>query len=384
MAPSELFDAMHSALGIRIKEDVVALGLDHLLLRYANKDDFPYKAVAIQWMLHSKAQQKCATVLAEQPHWLFPDAQILEQSTDDRLAIERFKDVSVDKAIDLTAGLGIDAYALSKHCRSMTLVEKDARRAEFLRWNFKDIKHVDVRCDAAENIDQLDSFDLVFIDPDRRDKGRRTLLLEDATPNLTDILPKVNEKVTEVWLKLSPMLDLLALQNTFPKSAAVVWAIRDDVKEITLRLGQSESAPVAHNLDARGHWQSWTAKGAADEILADGVATYVYHPMASVRKWQPWGILCHQYSLSMLDKHTHVFTADQLHSDFPGKIWKTLAVVKPGTKHVISPEGMHVMRKNYPQTVAEIRKRYKIKEGKQLLLACKVAGNKCWVIGAEI
>lgn len=383
MAPSELYEAMHSELGQSLKEDVVNDGLDAVLLRFANKDDFPYREVAVQWMLRHKAAQKCEQILDEQPHWLFPDAQILEQATVDRLAFARFEDVAVNTAIDLTAGLGIDAYALSKHCTSITLVERDARRAEYLRWNFKAVKHAAVVCDAAENMDGLDAFDLVFIDPDRRDKGRRTFLLEDATPNLTDIFPKIDEQRTEVWLKLSPMLDIQALQSTFPRAAISVWAIRDDVKEINLRLNQNKNVSEAHNLDADNQWRTWSSEYASVEKLADKVATYLYYPMAAVRKLQPWGTLCAQYGVYMLDKHTHVFTSDQYIADFPGKIWKTLDVVKPGTKDVILPEGMHVMRKNYPQTVAEIRKRYKIKEGQRLLLACKVAGKKSWVVGVK-
>ncbi len=383
MVPSELYEAMHSALGLSLKKDVIENGLDAVLLRHANKDEFPFKDVAVQWMLRHKAALKCGQILDEQPHWLFPDAQILEQSTDDRLAFERFKNVTVASVIDLTAGLGVDAYALSKRCQSLILVEKDPRRAEYLRWNFKRVKHATVVCDAAENIDGLDAFDLVFIDPDRRDKGRRTFLLEDATPDLTEILPKINEERAEVWLKLSPMLDIQSLQSIFPQATVSVWSIRDDVKEIALRINQHKRPVVANNLDANHVWQTWTSTEQGTEVMADKVGIYLYYPMASVRKLQPWGILCMQYGLSMLDKHTHVFTSDQYIADFPGKIWKTLEVVKPGTKDVILPEGMHVMRKNYPQTVAEIRKRYKIKEGQRLLLACKVAGKKCWIVGVN-
>lgn len=384
MAPNELYTYMCSSTGQTLRLEVDEHGLDKLLLKYAKIKGFPYSDVLVQWQLQNKAFAKFPELIRSNPHWLFSDAQIIEQATAEMISNQRLVDTSFSNIADLTGGLGIDLYAMLPHSKEALYVDVNDKRVQYAQWNFKNFDHISFVHGRAEEAWKGQTFDLVFIDPDRRANGKRTFKPEDSSPNLTLLLPDLVGYARNIWIKLSPMVDIMAIQQTYPYAHVEVWSMADEVKEVTVCIGDAAAGCSAVMLSKDGARRDWAFTQSGDAALANNVEEYIYYPDAAIRKMQAWGALTHQYGLKMLDSNTHVFTHDKVVVAFPGKIWRVKNVSKPGDKSLIKPEGMHVMRKNYPQSVAELRKRYKIKEGRDLLLACKVLGKNTWITAEQL
>ncbi len=115
-------------------------------------------------------------------------------------------------ALDLTCGLGCDAYALSRRFEHVTAVERDPLLADIARHNFALLgcDNVEVVCaDSAEYIHTLTGhFDLIYIDPARRDLTRRMFLLQECSPDVTAMAPRIAEIADRVVVKASPLFDV--------------------------------------------------------------------------------------------------------------------------------------------------------------------------------
>ncbi len=384
MAPDDLYSFMCSDEGQNLRRQTELSGVDKMMLKYSGKSSFPFKEVIQQWHLRKKASKKFPHLLKNNPHWLFPDAVIIEQATAELIANERFKECKFNNSADLTAGLGIDFYSMLNQSEQSLYVDANETRVQYAKWNFKEKKNVNVVYGKAEVAWRGQSFDLVFLDPDRRSNGKRTFLPDDSTPNLNQLLPEISPFAGEVWVKLSPMVDVVGLRRLYPNAHIRVWSLADEVKEITLHIGNNQSGYAASILSNTGKRFDWFPKDNGSRLLATEVEDFIYYPDAAIRKLQMWDAMCGEYGVKMLDVNTNVFTSNVFLGDFPGKVWKTIHVSKPGDRNLIDVEGMHVLRKNYPQTVAQLRKRYRIREGSTLLLACKVAGKNQWITGESV
>lgn len=97
-----------------------------------------------------------------------------------------------DVCIDLTCGLGVDSFHLSRRFARVIAVERDAALARAAEINFRRLgaDNITVVCTAAEEF--LNKFaaadgraDLIYADPDRRSAaGRKLVLPEDCSPDI--------------------------------------------------------------------------------------------------------------------------------------------------------------------------------------------------------
>ncbi len=133
-----------------------------------------------------------------------------EQSSSQATALSRR--YSGDTALDLTCGLGCDTYALSRNFRRVIAVERDPLLADIARRNFALLgcDGVEVVCaDSAVYIQSLTGrFDLIYIDPARRDTSRRMFLLQDCSPNVTAMAARLAELADRIVVKASPLFDV--------------------------------------------------------------------------------------------------------------------------------------------------------------------------------
>jgi len=147
--------------------------------------------------------------------------------------------------VDLTGGYGVDTYFLSKHFEHTDYVEQNAELCRIAAHNFAN-KPISIHHTSAEEFLQTaGQYDLIFLDPARRDShGGKVFRLEDCTPNVVELLPTLLAHLTpngRLMLKLSPMLDLTqALKELSVGSlqwSVYVVAIKNEVKEVLLVSG---------------------------------------------------------------------------------------------------------------------------------------------------
>ena len=113
--------------------------------------------------------------------------------------------------VDLTGGYGVDTYFLSEQFEHTDYVEQNAELCRIAEHNFSIQKSaISIQnCTAEEFLKTAGQYDLIFLDPARRDShGGKVFRLEDCTPNVVELLPTLLQHGKQILLKLSPMLDL--------------------------------------------------------------------------------------------------------------------------------------------------------------------------------
>ncbi len=92
---------------------------------------------------------------------------------------------------------------------------------------------------------------------------------------------------------------------------------------------------------------------------------YLYVPNAAIMKSGAFDLISYRYEIEKLHKHTHLYTSDRL-IDFPGnrfKINHTIPYHKKEVKFYLIKKKTNVSIRNFPESVADLQKRWKIKNG---------------------
>ena len=137
------------------------------------------------------------------------------------------KAIGGESLLDLSCGLGIDAMAAARNFRRVVAVERDEVLAEVVRYNMQllGVENVEVVTASAEEFiaSTDDHFDWVFVDPDRRsDEGKKMVRMEDCSPNVLSMMPRLEEIASRVAIKLSPMFDVEEALRLLPGSVVEV------------------------------------------------------------------------------------------------------------------------------------------------------------------
>jgi hypothetical protein len=221
--------------------------------------------------------------------------------------------------------------------------------------------------------------DWIYVDPARRDQAQgKVFRLEDCEPDVLRLLPLLFKKCKNLLLKTSPMLDIdLAVQQLSGVNRIWVVALGNECKEVLYQLSEQPQADpliTAMNLlkDAEQEVFSFTRsqEQQAEADLSD-VQSFVYEPNVALLKAGAFQSLALRYDLKKLHAHTHLYTSDSLRSDFPGRIFKCEAICKLDKKALKAflPEGKaHVTVRNFPISVADIRRQTGIREGGDVYL----------------
>jgi hypothetical protein len=236
----------------------------------------------------------------------------------------------------------------------------------------------------------LEHADLIFLDPARRDDhGARTYGIADCTPNVLELRDELFEKADRVMLKLSPMLDWRkAVEDLGHVNEVHIVSVDNECKELLLILSK-EKKPlkllcVNNNQVFEGDQGDWLNERSIAEIRVPvpmSSQTYLFEPNASIMKAGCFALLEQRYNVSQLDKNSHLFVSDSDISDFPGRrfiIEKTTSMNKRELKAALDGiNRANITVRNFPLSVAELRKRLKLKDGgDHYLFATTVAGNQ--------
>jgi hypothetical protein len=156
------------------------------------------------------------------------------------------KAISGDTLLDLSCGLGIDAMAAARHFRRVVAVERDEVLAEVVRYNLSllGVDNMEVVTASSEEYiaTTTEHFDWVFIDPDRRSaEGKKMVRMEDCSPNVLEIMPRLEEISSRVAIKLSPLFDVDEALRLFPNSEVEVVSMSGECKELNIYTHASKS-----------------------------------------------------------------------------------------------------------------------------------------------
>ena len=308
------------------------------------------------------------------PELEYPGSLPLEQASSEATALYKQAFVPEGARIaDLTGGLGVDCWFMSRHASEAHYCERQDELCAAARHNFAALSDtdLDVARDDGESqcrdvsrectpitvhegdgiewlAQQTDHFDLIYLDPARRDAAaRRVYDIADCEPNLLEVKDILFKKAGRILAKISPMADISRTLSQFPEARELhILAVAGEVKELLLLLkaprqdtsgsnaqnvGQSaltaEPLIVAH--DAPHHFEFRPHDEPAAEVkYADQIGKYLYQPSKAVLKAGAFRLLAERYNLEKLAPSTHLYTADARPDGFPGKCFEVKSVLE--------------------------------------------------------
>ena len=315
---------------------------------------------------------------------------------------------------DLTGGFGVDFSFTSCAFASATYVERNAQLCHMVEHNLPllGIDNAKVVCaDAVDYLSTLDMQTMIFLDPARRDQhGAKTVMLADCTPDVVQLLPQLLKKSRFTMLKLSPMLDwhkaVEDLQGTVREVHIV--SVGGECKELLLVLSEeieselkvfcadleagggsggssrssgsslssessfprtpsSPSAPSAPSHASLFVYAPGASSPAPNSKLKTQNSKFLHEPNASIMKAGCFDELAAAYGVSPVSRNSHLFLSAEPVDGFPGRsfsIERVTTLNKRELRQALAGiEKANIATRNFPLSVAELRKRLKLKDG---------------------
>lgn len=312
---------------------------------------------------------------------VYPRHLSLEQCSSELTARYKASLAKGKTLADLTGGFGIDSAFLSAGFRQATYVERQEELCEIASHNFPllGLNHITVcHQDAVEHLHGMPPVDCIFIDPARRNEhGGKTVAIADCEPDVSALEEELLSKATRVMIKLSPMLDLtLALKDMKHVAEAHIVSVNNECKELLLIANNTANAQqpavpvVCVNLTHKETQRfvfTREEEQAAECAYTDRIGKYLYEPNASILKAGAFRSIASRYGLQKLHPNSHLYTSDLPVEGFPGRSFEVESTFSLNKKEI--KEALAGIRKanltvrNFPASVAELRKRINMAEG---------------------
>lgn len=346
-----------------------------LALKKSPDASWPYALILDQIKVHQKARHKSPD-LYDTNGFIFPSSDTFEQTSSMACAVYKSSLAKGGRFIDLTAGGGVDGFHFSKRFDVSVFVEKDLHTSEILDHNAKIISDniVVVNDDALKYAHGMGTADCVFIDPQRRESGRKALYdLSSCSPDVISLLPLLKNKTKKLILKASPFLDIdRAIESLrFVNQVHVVqWG--GECKEVLYVLNFTEivdqpSVEIrAVNLNEEGgviqsfsYWSDDEKKASLDYAMPQ---KYIYEPGPAFQKAGGFKSMAMKCNVQKLHRHTHLYTSNKIEPNFPGKRYEVVDIVTAQAKS-LTVKNADLCVRNFPSTVKALRKKLKLNDG---------------------
>jgi hypothetical protein len=360
------------------------------------------KALALNQIEARQILSKKVPSWASNPDLLFPKHLSIEQCSSELTAKYKASIIeSGDTLVDLTGGLGIDSYFLSEKFKTAYYVENQKELCDLAEHNFTVLgrKITVVNDDSESFLSNNQKFDLIFIDPARRDiYNRKMVSLHDCSPDVVDLVEthgRASLHGTTMLIKLSPMLDISVIINELPNIAEIhIVAVKNECKEVLVLLRpEYNGEPLVISTEAQRSGEisfkfTESEEKSAIPTFATTIQKYLYEPNAAIMKAGAFKLVSQRFGIDKLHINSHLYTSDNLIPDFPGRVFEVVGfapfnkkIKKELLKYV---DEASVAVRNFPLSANELRKSLNFKESdenfvfgttmqgeKKVLLLCK-------------
>ena len=291
-----------------------------------------------------------------------------------------------DTVLDLTCGLGADALFLSRRFRRVVTLERNEMLARVAAENFSrmGVANVDVVNASAEEYLRRDGlrFDWIYADPDRRsDKGRKLVRLEDCSPDIVALKPRLKQVSGRLCVKNSPLFDVGEALRLFPDSRVEVLSLGDECKEVVVYDDGTGPLVTATAL-GRGSFSAAPGETAPPPGRFDPERYgYLVIPDVSLQKAR----LARIHLAGKADiwsDNGYGFAVEEPE----GVLGRTFAVesIEPydpkRLKRELKGREAEVLKRDFPLAAEELMRRLGLHAGAGLRLAFTKIGNDFWVI----
>ena len=343
---------------------------------------------------------------------LFPKHLSIEQCSSELTA--KYKASIIDGGdtfVDLTGGLGIDSYFLSEKFKSSYYIENQKELCDLAEHNFAvlgrkiAIVNSDAEsflndfycgktCLASTGCDELTSCGdnaciVLYIDPARRDiYNRKMVSLHDCSPDVIELQRNLYENTVEtrfiasqkmahqILIKASPMLDISLITNELQNISEIhIVSVKNECKEILIKIEPGFDGDikyfcvnfVGNDLKSSQFFEfSENSECSANSSYAPTIKRYIYEPNASLMKSGAFKLISQHFGIEKLHVNSHLYTSDNLISDFPGRIFEVVGFApfnKKIKKELLKDiTEASVATRNFPLSANELRKNLNLKE----------------------
>ena len=326
--------------------------------------------------------------------------------------------------VDLTGGFGVDfSYIAARLGVKSMYVERQAHLCEAAKENFGRLGLKNAIVKNGDGIEVLHSFHpkkkdaasaddslgitydqprsllktnlglkIIFIDPARRDDaGNKVVSLKDCTPDVTVLQEEMLSKADYVIIKLSPMLDWhRAISELSHVREVHIISVNNECKELLLVLSarnMGENLRIYCINDAQSFVCDELDMESSSVKIAPSTLEemqYLYEPNASLMKAGCFGVLSERYDARMLSKNSHLFVSQAPIEAFPGRSFRIIAVSsfnkKELKRHLSGITKANIATRNFPLSVAELRKRLKLKDGGETYIFATTLSDESHVL----
>ena len=344
------------------------------------KNPFP----EVDWILilnqieaKSKAKDKLPTWFSTE-NIIYPGKISVEQTSSEKTAAYKASLLSGETLIDLTGGFGVDDYYFSKKFKSISHCEINEDLSAIVKHNFKQLEITNCEFYADDSTNVLNKLNQkwswIYIDPSRRNDAKgKVFMLKDCLPNVPELLDFYFEKTDSILIKTAPLLDISAglSELKFVKNIHVI-ALENEVKELLFEIHNQYSGEItiktANILKDKTETFEFVLDNDSNYPSYHLPQKYLYEPNAAIMKSGGFDEVSAVFNINKLHKHSHLYTSEDL-IDFPGRtfvIEKIISYNKNDMKTVLVNQQANVTTRNFPDTVENIRKKWKIKNGGNL------------------
>jgi len=364
---------LHTEVQNYINENL-HVNIEELIFKKSPFKDITIQELANQLVAKQKSEKKLPTWFASQNIY-YPAKISIEQTSSEITANYKSNLVQGNSIIDITGGFGVDCLAFSKNFKEVIHCEINNDLSEIVAHNYKELGISNIQTIATDGLEYLKNtsqkFDCIYIDPSRRsDIKGKVFLLKDCLPNVPENLDFLFEKSDTILIKNSPILDITSTINElkFVKEIHIV-AVNNEVKELLFLLKKEFEDLVkikTFNL-LKNKKQSFSFYLKSDIDFEYSLPQkYLYEPNAAILKSGGFNEVASQLKTYKLHQHSHLYTSDELIEGFPGRIFEIISVFpynKKKLKREIIVDKANITTRNFPKTVAQIRKETKLKDG---------------------
>lgn len=308
---------------------------------------------------------------------LFPPKMNLEQTSSEITARYKASLIRGSTLADITGGFGVDSFFFSENFNVVHHFETNTYLSELARHNFGIFGKKNVHCFPKDGLQAvLDTkYDAVYADPSRRhDSKGKVFFLRDCEPSIPENISEILEQCRTFLLKTSPMLDISVGLNELPHVLEIhIVAVDNEVKELLWLLGKSHSGmPKIKTVNfAKSKIENfkfiWNETGTATFGMPE---KYLYEPNAALLKSGAFSLVSEKMELKKLHTNTHLYTSNAK-IDFPGRrflIEKVIPYTKSEMRDVLGIRKANIATRNFPESVATIRKKWNIADGGDVYL----------------
>ena len=352
--------------------------LNKLLLKKSPFSDVTMQEIVQQIKGRKTAEKKFPFLTKE--GIVFPPNLNLEQASSQSTAEYKSQTLSGKSFLDLTCGFGIDAYFLSKNFDEVTLIEQNSKLISIVENNWKTLgrkanfinENLEIFLESLRDpqIDNFNKFDVVYLDPARRDQqNKKKFLLEDLSPNLLEIEEKLHSISDKIIVKLSPLIDISYLISELKNISEIqIIAVRNEVKELLLIIDKQDASFELQDVSIRcvnleseepEFLFKFNDEKSSNSEFSES-SNFLYIPNNSILKAGAFNIISEKFGLKKLHPNTHFYTSENKIENFPGRV---LEIEKIEAKNLKKGEKYNIVSKNYPLKPEEIKKKYKLNDG---------------------